>query len=189
MFTKSEKSLKFRLSIQPWLNDLQSTALQLTLEANSAEDLLKSTLLSIYRNFDPLDSPENFRKHSFEVLFDTFNSSNNTISDTLDDIKPQDLSEFYLYNKIDESNDLRRQPTENVIRTLVPDEIDNIINNLPGYMRLVMFLKDVQDFSYEEIAHLTRTSVERVVAGICLGRKLLQRHLWSNFEKDNRASA
>lgn len=189
MSIQSEKSVNFRLSIQPWLGDLHSTAFHLTSKTDTAENLLKSTLLTVYRNFDQPEAAENIRQYSFGVLFDTYYSLNDLNFDAFDNMEHRDLTEFYLYKKIDESTDLRTQPTEHLIRTLVPDEIDSILNNLPRYMRLVFFLKDVQDFSYDEIAYFTRTSRERVIAGVCLGRKLLQRHLWSNFEKGKRVTA
>ena len=69
------------------------------------------------------------------------------------------------------------RPDEGVFQERVRGEIEEALQELPEHFRLVVILKDMQDFPYEEIASILGISRGTVASRLNRGRKALRKIL------------
>lgn len=86
-----------------------------------------------------------------------------------------------LFDEIPESPDeLENQPDEFLIRREREMEFMNLLDRLPPPQRAVLLLHFVEDFSLEEIAHVTETQIGTVKSRLHYAKKSLRKLLEQN---------
>ena len=179
----NERQLEFDSLIQPHLNSLYSTALRMTHNQNDAEDLVQETMYKAFRAFDQFQRNTNFRAWAFRILVNTYITAYRKAIRQPTKISYDDLEEFYLYKKLDESLSLQENSKEDFLENLFEDDVKDALENLPYQFRLVVLLCDVEGFSYNEIANIIDAPLGTVMSRLYRGRKLLQRYLWGYAKK------
>ena len=170
----NERQKEFSELIEPHLSSLYSTALRMTHNQNDAEDLVQDTLYKAFRALDQYQKNTNFRAWVFRILVNTFITAYRKAIKQPQKISYDDLEEFFLYKRLDESVALQEN--------LFEDDVKEALENLPYQFRLVVLLCDVEGFSYNEIANIIDAPLGTVMSRLYRGRKLLQRYLW-NYAK------
>ncbi len=179
----NERQMEFDSLIQPHLNSLYSTALRMTHNQNDSEDLVQETMYKAFRAFDQFQRNTNFRAWAFRILVNTYITAYRKAIRQPTKISYDDLEEFYLYKKLDESLSLQENSKEDFLENLFEDDVKNALENLPYQFRLVVLLCDVEGFSYNEIANIIDAPLGTVMSRLYRGRKLLQRYLWGYAKK------
>ena len=179
----SERQMEFDALISPHLNSLYSTALRMTHNQNDAEDLVQETMYKAFRAFDQYQRNTNFRAWAFRILVNTYITAYRKAVRQPTKISYDDLEEFYLYKKLDESLSLQENSKEDFLENLFEDDVKEALENLPYQFRLVVLLCDVEGFSYNEIANIIDAPLGTVMSRLYRGRKLLQRYLWGYAKK------
>ena len=179
----NERQQEFDALIQPHLNSLYSTALRMTHNQNDAEDLVQETMYKAFRAFDQFQRNTNFRAWAFRILVNTYITAYRKAIRQPTKISYDDLEEFYLYKKLDESLSLQENSKEDFLENLFEDDVKDALENLPYQFRLVVLLCDVEGFSYNEIANIIDAPLGTVMSRLYRGRKLLQRYLWGYAKK------
>lgn len=179
----NERQLEFDALISPHLNSLYSTALRMTHNQNDAEDLVQETMYKAFRAFDQYQRNTNFRAWAFRILVNTYITAYRKAIRQPTKISYDDLEEFYLYKKLDESLSLQENAKEDFLENLFEDDVKDALENLPYQFRLVVLLCDVEGFSYNEIANIIDAPLGTVMSRLYRGRKLLQRYLWGYAKK------
>ena len=179
----NERQLEFDSLIQPHLNSLYSTALRMTHNQNDAEDLVQETMYKAFRAFDQFQRNTNFRAWAFRILVNTYITAYRKAIRQPTKGSYDDLEEFYLYKKLDESLSLQENSKEDFLENLFEDDVKDALENLPYQFRLVVLLCDVEGFSYNEIANIIDAPLGTVMSRLYRGRKLLQRYLWGYAKK------
>ena len=179
----NENQNEFQELVSPHLNSLYSTALRMTRNQNDAEDLVQDTLFKAFRAFDQFQKDTNFRAWTFRILVNTYITAYRKAVKQPQKVSYEDLEEFYLYKKLDDTVSLQEAPKEDFLENLFDDEVKNAIENLPYQFRLVVLLCDVEGFSYNEIAEIIDAPLGTVMSRLFRGRRLLQRYLWSYAKK------
>jgi RNA polymerase sigma-70 factor (ECF subfamily) len=179
----NERQLEFDALISPHLNSLYSTALRMTHNQNDAEDLVQETMYKAFRAFDQYQRNTNFRAWAFRILVNTYITAYRKAIRQPTKISYDDLEEFYLYKKLDESLSLQENSKEDFLENLFEDDVKEALENLPYQFRLVVLLCDVEGFSYNEIANIIDAPLGTVMSRLYRGRKLLQRYLWGYAKK------
>jgi len=178
----TEKQNEFAKLIEPHLSSLYSTALRMTHNQNDAEDLVQDTLFKAFRALDQFQKDTNFRAWVFRILVNTFITAYRKAIKQPQKVSYDDLEEFFLYKRLDETVSLQETSKEEFLENLFDDDIKDALENLPYQFRLVVLLCDVEGFSYNEIANIIDAPLGTVMSRLYRGRKLLQRYLW-NFAK------
>jgi RNA polymerase sigma-70 factor (ECF subfamily) len=168
---------------QPQLLSLYNTALRMSHNTNDAQDLVQDTLYKAYKNFDQFKKNTNFRAWIFRILVNTYitdyrKSLKQPLKESFDD-----MEEFYLYHRLDKELGLQSYGKQEFIENLFDDEVKHALECLPDQFRLVILLKDVHDFSYQEIADIVKAPLGTVMSRLFRGRKLLQKYLWKYAKK------
>jgi len=174
----NDRQNEYTKLIEPHLSSLYSTALRMTHNQKDAEDLVQDTLYKAFRALDQFQKNTNFRAWIFRILVNTFITAYRKAIKQPQKVSYDDLEEFFLYKRLDETASLQESSKEDFIENLFDDEVKDALESLPYQFRLVVLLCDVEGFSYNEIANIIDAPLGTVMSRLYRGRKLLQRHLW-----------
>lgn len=179
----TERQSEFQSLIAPHLASLYSTALRMTHNQSDAEDLVQDTLYKAFRAFDQYQKNTNFRAWAFRILVNTYITAYRKAIRQPQKVSYDDLEEFYLFKKLDETISLQETAKEDFLENFFEDDVKDALENLPYQFRLVVLLCDVEGFSYNEIANIIDAPLGTVMSRLYRGRKLLQRYLWNYAKK------
>ncbi len=179
----TEKQKEFSQLVDPHLSSLYSTALRMTHNQSDAEDLVQDTLFKAFRALDQFQKNTNFRAWIFRILVNTFITAYRKAIKQPQKVSYDDLEEFFLYKRLDETVSLQETSKEEFLENLFDDDVKDALESLPYQFRLVVLLCDVEGFSYNEIANIIDAPLGTVMSRLYRGRKLLQRQLWNYAKK------
>lgn len=157
------------------LDSLYRTALRLTRNPADADDLVQETYLKAFRAADRFEPGTNLRAWLFTILH---NSARNRARDRARDAVDVDS------DVIERSADTRgigvgggmtpfETPETLLLRDLLTPELQEAIDELPIPFRQAVWLRDVEEFSYGEIAAMLDIPIGTVMSRISRGRRLL----------------
>ncbi len=180
---ESERQREFTKLVEPHLSSLYNTAMRMTHNEKDAEDLVQDAMFKAYRALNQFQENTNFRAWIFRILVNTFITAYRKSVKQPQKISYDDMEEFYLYKRLDETISMQETSKDEFIENLFNDDIKDALESLPYQFRLVVLLCDVEGFSYNEIANIIDAPLGTVMSRLYRGRKLLQRSLW-NYAKE-----
>ena len=150
------------------LDSLYRTALRVTHSPADAEDLVQDTYLKAFRAAGQFTPGTNLRAWLFTILH---NAARNRARDRARDHVSVDS------DAVERAMDTGVAPgatPESLLLndTLAPD-IQAAIDALPQAFREAVWLRDVEEFSYAEIADMLQVPVGTVMSRISRGRRIL----------------
>src|SRR5258707_8779342 len=156
------------------LDGLYRAALRLTRVPADAEDLVQETYLKAFRSADSFEPGTNLRAWLFTILHNTAlnrarDRSRDTVAvdseivDRAADAPPPGGS----------SAGAAETPETLLLRQTLAPELQAAIDALPAAFRQAVWLRDVEEFSYAEIAQMLDVPLGTVMSRISRGRHLL----------------
>jgi RNA polymerase sigma-70 factor (ECF subfamily) len=151
------------------LDGLYRAALRLTRVPADAEDLVQETYLRAFRAADRFEPGTNLRAWLFTILH---NAARNRARDRARDRVMIDSE------TVDRADDVRMDgaadtPETLLIQGTLAPELQAAIDALPEAFRQAVWLRDVEEFSYAEIASMLEIPVGTVMSRISRGRRML----------------
>jgi RNA polymerase sigma-70 factor (ECF subfamily) len=146
------------------LDSLYRAALRLTRVRADAEDLVQETYLKAFRAAGQFQPGTNLRAWLFTILH---NTARNRARDRARDTVSID-SEI-----VDRAADASETPETLLLRETLAPELQAAIDALPEAFREAVWLRDVEEFSYAEIAEMLSIPVGTVMSRISRGRHQL----------------
>jgi RNA polymerase sigma-70 factor, ECF subfamily len=151
---------RFETEAMPHLRALYGTAYRMTRNAHDAEDLVQETFLRAFRAFDGYEPGTNAKAWLYTILFrvrtDSFRRAG----------RSPKLVEL-------EGEGPVVAPTQE--RDLVSSQgVAQALEKLPEAFRAAIVLRDLEDFSYDEIARILDVPIGTVMSRIHRGRALLR---------------
>ncbi|HKB12193.1 MAG TPA: sigma-70 family RNA polymerase sigma factor [Vicinamibacterales bacterium] len=156
------------------LDSLFRAALRLTRNAADAEDLVQETYLKAFRAADRFEPGTNLRAWLFTILH---NTARNEARDRARDTVAIDSA------IVDRAADAPPPgsraasapdtPETLLLRETLAPDLQSAIDELPEHYRQAVWLRDVEEFSYAEIAAMLSIPVGTVMSRISRGRHLL----------------
>ncbi len=150
------------------LDALYSTARRLTRDPAQAEDLVQDTYVKAFRNKDRFTPGTNLRAWLFAILHNTF----------LNDIRRRQGSPVEVdADAVDKA--VARQPASGpspeqaLLSRATAAELDAALATLPEAYREAVWLRDVQEMAYADIARVLEVPLGTVMSRIARGRRLL----------------
>ncbi len=139
-----------------------------------AEDLVQEACLRAFRNYESLRAPEKMKSWFFQILVNTFINEFHRQSHE-PPIIDLELSEALL-----ESARVGPIPTpeEQLFEQLLDAEVQQALEALPVEFRTVVWLSDVEELSYKEIAEIIHCPLGTVASRLYRGHSLLREQLW-----------
>lgn len=158
-----ERDERFEAEAIPHLRALYGTAYRMTRNAHDAEDLVQETFLRAYRAFDRYTAGTNIRAWLYTILHrvrtDAFRRAARSPS------------------TVELSGDGPAVPAPQDALARGGEDIERALQALPEVFRTAVILRDVEDFTYEEIARILSIPIGTVMSRIHRGRALLRQSL------------
>lgn len=160
---------KFRKNILPIIDKLFRLALSITGNKEDAEDVVQDVLLNIWRKNELWDTIENIEAYCFRS---TRNIALDKIS--LRDNQNDSIPENFDYPLIEDDIQKKLEDRERI------DQLENWIGKLPEKQQTIFRLREVEEFSYKEIAEIMGVSEEQVKVNLFRSRQKLKEYFENN---------
>src|SRR5437016_12468440 len=152
------------------LDSLYRAALRLTRMPADAEDLVQDTYLKAFRAADSFEPGTNLRAWLFTILH---NTARNRFRDHARDTVAIDSEVVDRAAELPPAGGVIETPETRLMRQTLAPELQAALDALPEAFREAVWLRDVEEFSYAEIAGMLSIPVGTVMSRISRGRRLL----------------
>jgi len=150
------------------LDSLYRTALRLTHRPADAEDLVQDTYLRAFRSEKQFTPGTNLRAWLFAILH---NTARNRARDLSRDHVAVDSEA--VDRALETTIEPGATPESLLLRDTLAPDLQAAIDALPQAFREAVWLRDVEEFSYAEIAEMLQVPAGTVMSRISRGRRLL----------------
>ena len=168
----SDARAAFEADALEFVDSLYRTALRLTRVPSDAEDLVQDTYLKAFRAADTFRPGTNLRAWLFTILHNTARNrardrsrDNVTVDSEVVD-QAADTPQFAAAGRVDDPETL-------LLRNTMTPELKAAVDELPEAFRQAVWLRDVEEFSYAEIAEMLNVPLGTVMSRISRGRRML----------------
>jgi len=153
------------------IDSLYGTALRLTRRAADAEDLVQDTYLKAFRSADQFEPGTNLKAWLFTILHNTFRN------DRRHDIRnPVDVDSEAVDRAASDSQG-SPSPEQLLTRATLDADLQAALDALPDAFRQAVWLRDVEELTYAEMAQVLDVPIGTVMSRISRGRRSLYREL------------
>ncbi|MDO4666024.1 MAG: sigma-70 family RNA polymerase sigma factor [Actinomycetaceae bacterium] len=174
---------RFESEALPYLDELYRAALRLTRDPQDAEDIVQDAMVRAYGAFHQFQAGTNIRAWLHKILRNTFNNhyrkQQRRPQTNGDEVEDWQLAKVARHDPVG----LRSAEVE-VMETLGDADIQAALMALPEDARMVVFLADIEGFSYKEIAEIMDTPIGTVMSRLHRGRARLRKEL-ADYVKDS----
>lgn len=176
----SEERERFESLVSQHLDGLYGTALRLTRNRTTAEDLIQDTFLKAWRSFRTFQEGTNARAWLYKILMNAYIDSYRRAARAPEMVDQEDVGDFYLYAKAQDSEELKRagDPEEILLSKIMDADVKEALEQVSEPFRAAVILADLQDFTYREIADILDIPIGTVMSRLYRGRRRLQQLLW-----------
>ena len=157
---------EFKRLFLPCSNKMYLVAWRLTHNRQEAEDLVQETMLKLWTQRDKLNELKNCEAFSVRTLYNIFIDQSRKKHLAMADSPPEGMP--LKANEGDASEIMQHKETGIMVTRLIA--------KLPKQQRDIITLKDIDDFSYEEIAQQTGLSMINIRVHLSRARKQIR--LW-----------
>lgn len=149
------------------IDSLYGMALRLTRRPADAEDLVQDTFLKAFRARDQFEPGTNLKAWLFTILHNTFRNMRRH-----DGRNPVDVDSEKVEQAVDRVAQ-EQTPEQLLTRATIDADLQGALDALPDVFRQAVWLRDVEEFSYAEIARMVDVPVGTVMSRISRGRRML----------------
>jgi RNA polymerase sigma-70 factor, ECF subfamily len=154
-----------------YIDGLYGTALRLTRKPQDAEDLVQDTYLKAFRASKQFERGTNLKAWLFTILHNTFRNMRRH-----DGRNPVDVNSETVELAADVTGD-ERTPEQLLTRETLDADLQAALDAVPEAFRQAVWLRDVEEFTYAEIAKIVDVPIGTVMSRISRGRKMLHDRL------------
>jgi RNA polymerase sigma-70 factor (ECF subfamily) len=172
MFGRRERAVPdtFGDEVLGYLEPLYATAMRLTRNRANAEDLVQDTIVKALRFRDRFEPGTNLRAWLYTILHNTWrNRLRDTAREALD-VDSERIEELAAH--ADGPAEVET-PERLLLRDTMDADLKEALEELPDAFRQAVWLRDVEEFSYAEIARMLDVPIGTVMSRISRGRRQL----------------
>jgi RNA polymerase sigma-70 factor (ECF subfamily) len=154
-----------------FLDGLYGTALRLSRNADQAQDLVQDTYLKAFRSADRFTAGTNLKAWLYTILHNTWRNRrrDGARSRVEFDSDAVDLAA----DGATAAGERRDSPEDRLLRDVMDEDLKAALDGLPEAFREAVWLRDVEELSYQEIADALAVPIGTVMSRISRGRKQL----------------
>ena len=160
----------FRAEVLTFLEPLYGTAMRLTRNRADAEDLVQDTLVKAFRFSDRFAEGTNLRAWLYTILHNTWRNRRRDAARDSVDVDSERVEEAAAAPGGPTAGDT---PERILMRSTLDADLQAALDALPEAFRQAVWLRDVEEFSYAEIATMLEVPIGTVMSRISRGRRLL----------------
>jgi RNA polymerase sigma-70 factor (ECF subfamily) len=150
-----------------YVDSLYGTALRLTRRPADAEDLVQDTYLKAFRAAHQFQRGTNLKAWLFTILHNTFRNMRRH-----DGRNPIDV-DSEVVEQAEAAGGQQQNPEQLLTRATLDADLQAALDDLPGAFRQAVWLRDVEEFTYAEIAGMIDVPIGTVMSRISRGRRML----------------
>jgi len=154
-----------------YIDSLYGTALRLTRRPQDAEDLVQETYLKAFRASRQFERGTNLKAWLFTILHNTFRNMRRH-----DVRNPVDVNSETVEQAADLAGE-QHSPEQLLTRDTLDADLQAALDALPDNFRQAVWLRDVEEFPYADIARMLDVPIGTVMSRISRGRRLLYQRL------------
>lgn len=167
-----EAQAEFAERVKPHLDSLYRTALRMTGEGSSAEDLVQETFLKAYRGYGRFEPGSNFKAWLFTIMTNAYindyrRRSRAPVVTDFAEVEPEGEPETPHFT----AEDVNR------LADRLGDPAKRALDRLPPEHRLVFLLSTFEDLSYKDISAVLAVPIGTVMSRLFRARGILRREL------------
>ena len=147
------------------LDSLYGTALRLTRQAQNAEDLVQDTYLKAFRSAHQFEPGTNLKAWLFTILHNTYRNMRRH-----DGRNPVDVDSEAVDRAADAAG-VDQSPEQLLARASLDADVQAALDSLPEAFRQAVWLRDVEELSYADIARVLDVPIGTVMSRISRGRR------------------
>ena len=160
-------SAAFEQAALSHIDNLYGTALRLTRRAADAEDLVQDTYLKAFRSAHQFEAGTNLKAWLFTILHNTFRN------DRRHDVRsPVDVDSEVVERAVSDGP-TDHSPEQLLTRRTLDADLQAALDALPIAFRQAVWLRDVEELSYAEMAKVLDVPIGTVMSRISRGRRAL----------------
>jgi len=160
----------FRAEVLTFLEPLYGTAMRLTRNRADAEDLVQDTLVKAFRFSDRFTPGTNLRAWLYTILHNTWRNRRRDAARGHVEVDSERVDEAAAGAGSLEAGET---PERILMRATLDADLQAALDALPEAFRQAVWLRDVEEFSYAEIAAMLDVPIGTVMSRISRGRRLL----------------
>jgi RNA polymerase sigma-70 factor (ECF subfamily) len=153
------------------IDSLYGLALRLTRRAADAEDLVQDTYLKAFRSAHQFAAGTNLKAWLFTILHNTFRNNRRDVGRNPVDVDSDAVERAAGEGPADQS------PEQILSRRALDADLQAALDALPDAFRQAVWLRDVEELSYAEIASVLDVPIGTVMSRISRGRRALSEGL------------
>src|SRR6516165_2734469 len=151
-------------------------ARRLASSREEAEDLVQETYARAFRSWRSFTPGTNLRAWLLRILTN-LNIDRGRRKQRAPDEQPLEESDYFLYNRLEQSARDGNADEERVVERLSQDDIVGALAGVPHDFRDVVVLVDIGDFTYQDAAQILDIPIGTVMSRLHRGRRILKREL------------
>ena len=160
----------FAAEVLGYLEPLYGTALRLTRNRADAEDLVQDTFVKALRFTDRFERGTNLKAWLYTILHNTWR---NRRRDASRDTVEVDSERVEQAGTRPDGPIAFDTPERILMRATLDADLQAALDELPDVFREAVWLRDVEEFSYAEMAEMLGIPIGTVMSRISRGRRLL----------------
>ena len=157
-----------------FLQPLFATAMRLTRNRADAEDLVQDTYVKAFRHAGQFKRGTNLRAWLYTILHNTWRNRRRDASRDTVDIDSEQADQLAAGGSGGEQIET---PERILIRSTLDADLQAALDSLPDAFREAVWLRDVEEFTYAEIAEMLTVPIGTVMSRISRGRRMLYEKL------------
>ena len=153
-----------------FLEPLYATAMRLTRNRADAEDLVQDTFVKAFRFSGQFTRGTNLRAWLYTILHNTWRNRRRDASRDAVEIDSEQVEQAAT---VATGTEAFETPERILMRNTLDADLQAALDDLPEAFRQAVWLRDVEEFTYAEIAEMLAVPIGTVMSRISRGRRLL----------------
>jgi RNA polymerase sigma-70 factor (ECF subfamily) len=158
------------------LDALYGTALRLTRSQDAAHDLVQDTYLKAFRGRARFASGTNLKAWLYTILHNTWRNRRRDQARDAVDVDSERV-EVVVAQGIASSASIQDTPEDVLVKAALSEDLRTALDGLPEAFRETIWLRDVEELTYQEIAAVLDVPMGTVMSRLSRGRRLLHEAL------------
>lgn len=165
---------EFTLLYKKYKNNIFSYLFYLSSNKSIAEELSQDVFLKVYLNINKFQGKSSFKTWIYRIAKNTY----------IDYVRKDSKYETTWLDEVEELHSPLPNPEEKILQDCQKENILEILSQLKEKYRNLIILRDMQNFTYQEISDITGLSLSNVKVGIYRARKQFQEK-YKRLERKN----
>jgi RNA polymerase sigma-70 factor, ECF subfamily len=171
--TDARDRVRFEEEALALSDQVYGVARRLVGSREEAEDLVQETYARAFRSWRSFQPGTNLRAWLFRILTNLNIDRGRKVQRT-PDMQPLEESDYFLYNKLEESTTDGTPDERRVVERLSQNDAVTALADLPHDFRDVVLLVDLADFTYSDAAQILDIPIGTVMSRLHRGRRMLK---------------